>query len=147
MKENTPTFIKLENDPVWKEASDIAEFMYGKLEEFPEEEKWETQRKLRSAANDLLFTVSQASGDASPSGTEYQWGMARRHASALKAMYRFAGRQKFIELDPQMMVRLDRLITNIESRVKGSYKQTEDHNQSDMETWRKRYKMWKETNL
>jgi hypothetical protein len=62
-------------------------------------------------------------------------------------MYRFAGKQKFIELDPQIMVRLTKLIEQIDTKVMAAYKQTKEHNQADFEQWHERYKMWGETRL
>ncbi len=140
------TTSKLEDNSLWKETGEIVEYMYAKLHELPAEEKWDTESKLRTSANNLLFTVSQAIGDASPGGSEYEWGSARKYASGLKAMYRFAYRQNFIELEPSMMVRLNKLIEAIDDEVAQAYKQTEAHNKKEIELWHKKYRLWKETN-
>lgn len=144
---------KLEDDALWREASDLAEFMYGKLDEFPEEEKWNTVSKLRSNANELLNLVGLAAGNANPFGEEYDWQTARKYASGLKTMYRFAGRQKFIELDPAIMVRLDKLIDQVDSQIKTAKKQGEierkkgdAEREKDVDAWREKHKLWKEIN-
>lgn len=136
--------IKLEDEPLWREACDLAEYLYGKLHEFPEEEKWQTQSKLRSAANDLMYYVAQGLGNPNPNSSEYDWGYARRSAGSAKTMYRFAGRQKFIDLDPGVMVRIDKVIDQIDAQFAKSSKKSEDYNRKDIEHWRKKYEISKE---
>jgi hypothetical protein len=132
---------KLENDPLWREVCDIAEYIYGKLPELPEEERWDSAVKLRHAANDLMFSCSVALGNASPSATEYDWGQVRKHIYGLKTIYRFAGRQKFIVLDPEIMVRLTSLTEQIDEKIVEAYKQTELHDRADLEHWQKKYQL------
>lgn len=140
---------KLEDNAIWKESFKLAEYIYEKLAEFPSEEEFNTTSKLRNSANDLIFAVSQAIGvEATPSSAEYDWSSARRYLFSLKTMYRFACRQQFIELDPEIMVSLDKLIKQVEEnqqkarkklekKIKAQYKQ-------DMEPWLEKYKLWKE---
>jgi hypothetical protein len=143
MKASNKQF-RLEENELWREACDLAEYMYGKLHELPEEEKWDTEVKLRHAANDLMFYVSQAVGNASPSGNEYDWSLTRKCAFGLKTIYRFAGRQKFIELEPKIMVRTDKLIREIDAKIAEAYKQTEAKNRTDFERWRMIVEMQRE---
>jgi hypothetical protein len=142
-KQMPPKPLKLETEPLWKEACSLAEYMYGKLAEFPEEEKWQSENKLRTEANNLLYFISQGLGNASPSNREYEWGLARRSISALKTIYRFATRQKFIELEPEIMVRLDGLLKLIDVEVAKAYADTEAYNKQDMADWRKKYELAK----
>ncbi len=139
-----PNLMKLEDSGIWKEACSLAEHMYGTLHEFPEEEKWETVRKLRAASNDSMFYVAQAVGSSTPRGSEFDWSNARKQASAMKTMYRFAGRQKFIELEPEIMLRIDKLIAQIDSQIIEADKQGREQDQKDLETWHKKYKLMKE---
>lgn len=135
---------KLEDNLLWQEADGLAEYIYGKLEELPAEEEWDTKRKLRSSANDLIFYVAQGLGNASPSATEYDWGTARKCAFSLKTMYRFAGKQKFIEIEPDIMVKLDQLIKEINTEIDGAYKKTEAQEAKEINAWLKKYGLWKE---
>jgi hypothetical protein len=137
---------KLEDDALWREACDLAEFMYGKLDDFPQDEKWNSAVKLRNAANDLMFVIGQASGSANPIGAEYEWGNARKYASGLKTIYRFTGRQKFIDFDPSIMVRLDKLIEQIDKQFDKGEKRSEAYWQKDINDWHKKYKLWKKMN-
>lgn len=145
-QQGLPKLERLEDNALWQEVCSLTEYMYSKLHGFPEEEKWETERKLRTAANDLMFYAAQAISNASPSLTEFDWGNVRRSAGALKTMYRFACRQKFIELEPEIMVRLSKLMKRIEAEVTKAYKQTEANNKKDIELWQKRYTMQKAAN-
>lgn len=144
-----PTFTKLEENELWKEVCDLAEHIYSKLDEFTEEEKWHTETKLRSSANNLMFDVSQAAANINLPGTgaEFDWRNARRQAYTLKTMYRFAGRQKFIELEPEVMVRLDKIIKQIDKEFEKAHRQTFEYNKKEFELWQKRYDLWKNASV
>lgn len=143
-RDESPKLTQLEDSPIWKEVVDLVEYMYGKLGDFPEDEKWATESKLRNSSNDLMFSVAEAIGDSSPAATEYSWSHARKHATALKAVYRFAGRQKFIDLDPEIMVRLNGVIKQIDQEVKAGYAQTKATHLAEVEHWKKTYRLQKE---
>lgn len=136
--------VKLEEEPLWKLANEVAEEVYKVLPEIPEEEKWDTAVKLRTAANNMLFSVGEAVGNGGPATMEYEWGDARKYMAALKTMYRFAGRQHFIEIDPELMVKLDKGMQIIDDELRKSYELTEKANQDELEMWRDRYRLWKE---
>jgi len=72
------------------------------------------------------------SGNASPSSLEFDWGNARKSVCSLKTLYRFVCRQKFIELEPSIMVRFDKLIEEIDASVLAAFKQTADFNEKDV---------------
>lgn len=145
-KQRAPLPLQLEKDEIWQKANEITQRVYGQLHDFPEEEKWVTQVKLRAGANDLLWSVAQGVSGAVPAGLEYDWGQARKQAGTLKTMYRFATRQKFIELQPEIMVMLNELIRNIDTKVAEAYVQTQEHNERELELWRERYRLWKQAN-
>ena len=139
-----PISSSIETDPIWKEACDLCDYVYSILSELPEDEKWDTTRKLRGSANDLMFSVAQAVGNVSPSGTEFDWGNARKHAVALKTMYRFAGRQKFIELNPSIMIRLDKIIRDVSTASNEAYAISEGFMREDFKNWLKKLEIQKE---
>ncbi len=139
----TPKLVRLEDEPMWVEACALAEYIYSILHLLPEEEKWNTTLKLRNSANDLMFYVSQGLSNTSPAAVEYDWAGVRKHASGLKTMYRFAGKQDFIDLDPEIMVRLNKLLEDVDSKVLAAIKQTKDANIAEVEHWRQKYKLWK----
>lgn len=135
---------RLEDEPLWVEANALAEFVYALLPELPEDEKWDTALKLRTAANNLIFSTAEALGNGGPSTMEYEWGDVRKYASALKTMYRFAGRQEFIDFDPSIMVRLNKFLTAVGEELSQAYERTAKSNADELEAWRDRYALWKQ---
>ena len=138
---------KVEDMPLWKEANDIAEYMYGLLPDFPAEEEWHTRVKLHNNSVDFIFWAGLALGNVNPTGREFDWGNFYKYTVSLKTMYRFAGRQRFIKLDPAMMVRLDKLQEQITAQIEQSYAQNEDYrrteSEKDLKPWQERYEIWK----
>ena len=110
----------LRENPIWKETYEIVEAVYGQLdkliEDFPEE-KWATASKLRNAANDSLYYISQAVGNALIETSSYDWSNARKHLFSLQSMYIFATKQKFLAIEPQLIVRIDNLIQQIDTNI------------------------------
>ncbi len=139
-----PKLQKLDKQPLWIKTSEVVEYMYGKIDELPDYEKWTTAIKIRNASSDLLFAIAQALGDSSPAATEFGWSQARKHATSLKAIYRFACRQKFLEIEPGIMVKLDEILDLIDTEVKDAFSRTKKANLEEIESWQKKYKMWEE---
>lgn len=136
----------LTKNKIWQEANEIAEFMYKRIDELPREEEWEAKRKFHMASSDLIFYIAQAVGNASPGTREYDWGTARKHLFALQTVYRFACKQGQLEMEPQMMVRIDKLIQQIDSEIEVAYKATQVESKKDLKQWQEKYKLWKEMN-
>jgi len=138
---------KLEDMPMWNEANGIAEYMYGVLPEFSREEEWHTRAKLHNVTADFILWAGLALGNVGPAGREFDWAGLRKQTAALKTIYRFACRQKFIKLDSEIMVRLNRLMEQIDTKVMQAYKQTVEYHQreskKDLKPWLDKYEIWK----
>lgn len=135
----------LESNPLWKQAADIASYVYSILDTFPAEEDWDTKRKLRTSANDLIFYVAQALGvEANPNAAKYDWINARKQLFALKALYHFSYKQSFIELEPEFMVKLDKLTTEVDNQIAEVGKRVESEQAEESKAWIKKYETWKE---
>lgn len=110
----------LRDNPTWKETSEIVDAVYGQLDklikDFPEE-KWASASKLRNAANDCLYYISQAVGNALIETSSYDWSNARKHLFSLQSMYIFATKQKFLTIEPELIVRIDKLIQQIDTSI------------------------------
>ena len=137
---------KLTESSLWKEANAIAEYMYGRLEEFEQtpDEKWNTERKIRNAANDVVFFIAQAVGNFLPDAAEYDWNNARKNLFALRTMYTFAHKQKFISLDPEIVVKIDQLLADIDTEITAAKKEIAKKTEKDMQPWLEKYRLWKE---
>jgi len=136
---------KLRTNPLWKGTYELVEFIYGKIDEiidnFPDE-KWATATKLRNSANDSLFYVAQCVSGSSSDGAEYDWSNARRSLFSLQTMYLFAGKQKFLELDPEVVVKIDELLQKVDEGIKSSKKEAESNAKKELEPWLEKYKLW-----
>lgn len=137
-----PIFNKVEKNPLWKEANDLAETIYVATTQLPDEEKWTHVYKFKNAATDLIFYTTQALASSSRSGAEQDWNQVRKAAYAMRTEYRFSGRQKWTELDPEVMVRIDKFIKQVDKEIIKSVKMYDDANQYDLDLWREKYKLW-----
>ncbi len=131
---------KLEDMPLWQMANEVAEHAYARLSEMPEEERWDTTAKLRSAASQLLYNVAMALGNSAPAATEFDWAQANKQLFALKTMYRFAGRQHFLKLDPDIMLKFDEMARIIADETVEAFKQTDEANKKEFAALGKRIK-------
>jgi len=137
---------KLTESALWKEANAIAEYMYDRLEDFEQtpDEKWNTERKIRNAANDVIFFVAQAVGNFLPDAAEYDWNNARKNLFALRTMYVFAHKQKFISLNPEIVVKIDALLASIDGEIATVQKEIVKKAEKDMKPWLEKYRLWKD---
>jgi hypothetical protein len=141
-------FIKvMKEHPLTKEAYAIADAMYGvgnEIETNLLDEKWRTANKLKNAANDAFFYVTQVVGTGSGQSLEYDCVNARKYLNTLRSMYIFASKQGMIQLDPDLVVRIDALIGKIDAEHELSKKETKRKNEEEIKPWLKKYMIWKE---
>ena len=111
---------KIREDKLWQGVLELVQVIYGHIDDiitrFPSEE-WATASKLRNSAIDSLFYVSQAVGSAYPEMNQYDLSNARKNLFSLQTMYIFAAKQKFIELDPELILKIDALLALIDKRL------------------------------
>jgi hypothetical protein len=137
----------LSDNKILKEATDIVEYMYENvLLQFSDfaDEKWNTERKIRNSANDILFYVAQAVGNNAQDTTEYDWSYARKNLLGLRTMYVFAGKQNFLVVEPSIVVRIDKLIESVDLEIAKAQKEVELKAKKLQEPWLERYRLWKE---
>jgi len=75
---------KLEDYALWKLVSEIAGRCYGLLHEFPDEEKWGMESKLRQRAFEITSDVADAIGSIDPRDSVWHFGHARRDIFGIK---------------------------------------------------------------
>jgi len=73
-----------------------------------------------------------------------------KYTNALRALYRFAGRRKLIELDPEIMVRLDKFCTAVGAALEQARQQSElrrkEETTEELNPWHEKYEIWKAMN-
>ena len=135
----------IRQDQLWQRVYKLVEHIYQKVDElvadFPHEE-WATASKLRNSANDTLFYVSQTVGSSAPETSKYDINNARKHLFAMQSMYTFAAKQKFIDLEPELIVEMDNILAELDTRTEESKKAIKDSNKEDLEPWMEKYRLW-----
>ena len=138
-----PKLTKLEKHKLWQETLILTNYFYGLLENLPFEEKYISASKIRMASNDFLYSIGLALGNSSPSGREYDWSNARKYISGVKAIYRFIGDQGFVKIDPDIMLKIEAVITQIDKEVARGYKASAEVYEKEIDSWHKKYDAYK----
>ncbi len=138
---------KLRSDELWQDIYKLVEHVYSKISDliadYPDEQ-WATASKLRNSANDSLFYASQAIGNASPEAGLHDWSITRKNLFSLQSMYTFAAKQKFFELEPEIIVKIDGLLEEIDKKISQSKKAAEKRDKEELELWLEKYRIWQE---
>ena len=140
---------KLRSDPFLKDILALAEYIYEKASEVSNangDEKWMTESKLRSSSNDVVFYTAQAVSCNAHESAAFEWNSAKKHLFAVQTMYLFAVNQKFIEVDPEIVVKIDDILEKMEKLIEDSNKIIDDRNKKELEPWLEKYRIWQEIN-
>ncbi len=138
---------KVRSDRLWQDVYQLVESMYdivySLVDEYPDEQ-WTTASRLRSAANDSIFYVSQAVGSAKIDASQYDWNSARKSLFTLQSMYTFAAKQQFFKLEPELVVKIDELISLVDIRLDEGVKEEAIQRKKELEPWLEKYRIWQE---
>jgi hypothetical protein len=135
----------MKKNPLLEEATVIANSTYrvaDAIETDSLDEKWRTASKLKNAANDAYFYVAQVTGAGKNQALEFDCINARKHLNTLKAMYIFAAKQSITELDPELVMKIDRLVLEIDSEQVSSQKEIKRKAEEELEPWLEKYRIW-----
>ena len=136
---------KIRDDRLWKRVFELVQQIYSLADnlvtQFPEEE-WRTVSKLRNSANDSLFYVSQAVANVTPEAHKYDLSNARKSLFTMQSMYTFGAKQKFMDLDPELIVTIDSLLAEIDERIANNEKEVKKKNKEELEPWLEKYHLW-----
>lgn len=116
----------------------------GAIEAESDEEKWRTVSKLKNAANDAYFYVAQVSGAGKKQAVEFDCVYARKNLNTLKSMYIFASKTGMSKLDPEQVVRIDKLIAKIDAENKASQKEIKFKTEEELKPWLEKYRIWQQ---
>lgn len=109
--------VKLENNELWRLASEITNAAYAAIDLFPADEKYVNASRLRQHAGSLVDEVAQAVGSIDPRDIQYYLGHARRDLFGLKSVYRTSHDVGILKLEPEQMALIDELITKVGARL------------------------------
>lgn len=136
---------KVRDDSFWKDVYALAIRFYAIGDEvikIAPSEEWRTVSKLRNAASDSLFYASQAVGNSAPEAASYDLNFTRKNLFALQSMYTFATKQAYIELDPELVVKIDKIISEIDTRITLSKEEAKKKNDEELQPWLEKYRLW-----
>jgi len=125
---------KIRDDPRWKQGYELAQHMYDLLEELVQshpEERWVTHNKIRVATSDMLFCLSLAISNDNPENAIYDWMNARKCLFALQAMYMFACKQRFLDVEPDIVLQIDTMLKAYETKIAVLRQESARHEEID----------------
>ncbi len=127
----------------------LADYMYDRQVEitakFPDE-RWVTVAKLRNTANDAMFYISLAIGSSHLYAAAFEWNSARKYIFAMQTEYMFAGKQKLLDTEPEIMKRIDNLLQEVDTQLAASEEASKEKDRKDLEPWLEKHRLWKEIN-
>lgn len=136
---------KIREDRLWQTVYKLVSRVYNQIDEitdnFPNEE-WTTASKLRNSANDSLYYVSLAVGNASPEAATYDLNSVRKNLFALQAMYIFATKQKFLALEPELIIEIDETLAQLDQKITASEAARRNKDEAELEPWMRKYQLW-----
>ena len=131
----TDTPSKVRNNPTWQKVYKLVERIYRNVDEMvtnhPNEE-WATAIKLRSSAVDSLFYVSQAVGSIELEASKFELNNARKSLFTMQSMYTFVTKQKFLELEPEIIVQIDEILLEIDKMIEQSIVEQQKNLKKDL---------------
>ena len=108
---------KLENDRLWRLASDVALYAYSELDNFGEEEMYGMQQKLRDRAFDLTNDIAEAVGAVDPRDKTHYYGHALGAAYSVRNTLLMANKTEMLNVEPIVFVKLDQLTEALHGEV------------------------------
>lgn len=125
-------------------ANNIALEMYSVVNDLPESEKYYSASKLLSSSNDLIFYIAQGLGsDLMPEAGKLDWVYANKALSSIRTMYRFVGKQEFIDIDPDIMVQFNGLAKLISDKQIFASRSAKTQQENEIKHWLNKYEIWK----
>jgi hypothetical protein len=137
---------ELRNNPLWKEASAISEYIFDQVDSTSSvlDEKWNITNKIRNSANDMMLNASMAVASSDSAAAKYDWNSARKSLFAMQTMYLFACKQSYLDIEPEWVVRIDKLLQKFDDEFKKSVNEMDNQNHQEMEQWLQKYKIWQQ---
>lgn len=108
---------ELEKSEMWQMAVRVMEETHALAEELPENDEYTMEYKLRQRGFDLSDDIAEAEGSIFAKDTEYYLGLARRDLFGIRNMYHVLARLEHAEINPDVMVRMNKLLNAIDARI------------------------------
>lgn len=116
----TKALVRLEDDKLWRQASEIALYAYDQLNNFSQDEEYGMEPKLRDRSFDLTGDLAEAIGSIDPRDKAYYYSLALRDTYGIRNTLIMANRTGALNVEPSIFVKLDRLADGINAEATGS---------------------------
>lgn len=111
---------KLEDNQLWRMASEIMLYAYDQLPEFTEDEEYGMEPKLRDRSFDLTCDLAEAAGSLDPRDKTYYYGLAMRDVYGIRNTLIMASKTQTLNVEPSVFLKLERLADGIADEVSGA---------------------------
>lgn len=108
---------KLESDKLWREGTEIFDFMEQLIPELPAEEKDMIEFKLHRNGFHLTSSLAEAGGSKDWRDKLFQLQKARKELFGIKNAYLMASKLQYISISPEIMVKIDKLVSDIDKEI------------------------------
>lgn len=135
----------MKENSLLKDTAAIANTMYAVadvIETNSSDEKWRTVSKLKNAANDAYFYAAQVVGAGENQASEFDCINTRKNLNALRAMYIFATKQHIAELDPELVLKIDKIVSEIDAVQEASKNEIKRKTKEELKPWLEKYRIW-----
>lgn len=107
----------MDKEALLKLVEEIARSTYAFMETLPESEQWDQQSRLRNHAVEAVSVIGEAAGTLDPRDARWRLGQGRGCLFSLKSLIKLAHDTNDLELDPELMVAIERALKTIDSLV------------------------------
>jgi len=108
---------KIEDSILWKDMYSLATFIFSDLDGLPKEEDFQLKYELKSSAYGISNYTASALGAISPADKLQHFSRVRSALFSMKAAMKSAHSRYDYIIDPDIMLKIDRLVANIDAEV------------------------------
>jgi hypothetical protein len=108
---------KIEDSKLWKDMYSLATFIFSDLDGLPKDEDFQLKFALKNSAHGISNYTASAVGSISPSEQLQHFSMARSALFSMKSAMKSAHSQYNHKIDPDIMLKIDRLVRDIDAEV------------------------------
>jgi hypothetical protein len=119
---------KLEDSELWKAMYDLARDVFSSFDELPKEEDFQLKFALRSDCFTISSSSASAAGSINPAERLSHLSNVRSALFNMKSLFKTARLRYETKIDPDIMLKIDKLVADIDKEVVEMDQQIHDWN-------------------